>query len=81
MDQLELGYKAVDDVTPSLKELVDELSIFPNIKSDSELIQTLKKWLEKMKGMQASDELDDDDLRQIKHDINQSFDNFKNVLN
>ena len=51
LDQFELDFKSVDEVTPSLKELVGELSNFPNLSPSDELIVRLNKWLDKMKNM------------------------------
>lgn len=80
MDKLRLGIKAMDELHPELRDLVDtmnRLSMIPEIFDGKTKV---KSWLETLNSMQASDELSDDQVRQFLFDLESSYSSFNNLL-
>jgi len=82
LDTLNLGQRAVDEVQPPVSDLMEALTRVPGYDMDQSNNAALKieEWLGKLNRMRASDEMTDDDIRQITHDINASYESFRRFL-
>jgi len=76
-DALDLNEVAVDQLFPLLKELVDS---FKKSKAQFEGKENCIKWLETLTKMRASDTLNEDQVRQLKMDLETAYGNFYKSL-
>jgi len=65
MDALKLGQKAVDEVQPVIADLVSTLNRCDKVADDFVGLEKARSWLVTLNGMRASDELVDDQIRQL----------------
>lgn len=80
MDKLRLGIKAMDELHPELRDLVDTMNRLSIIPENFEGKEKVKNWLETLNSMQASDELSDDQVRQFLFDLESAYSAFNNLL-
>jgi ESCRT-I complex subunit VPS28 len=80
MDKLRLGIKAMDELHPELRDLVDTMNRLSIIPESFEGKVKVKTWLETLNSMQASDELSDDQVRQFLFDLESAYSAFNNLL-
>lgn len=80
MDKLRLGIKAMDELHPELRDLVDTMNRLSMIPENFEGKDKVKNWLETLNSMQASDELTDDQVRQFLFDLESAYSAFNNLL-
>lgn len=80
MDKLRLEIKAMDDLHPDLRELVDTMSRLSLIPEDFEGKEKVSGWLATLNSMQASDELSETQVRQLLFDLETSYAAFNNLL-
>jgi ESCRT-I complex subunit VPS28 len=80
MDKLRLGIKAMDELHPELRDLVDTMNRLSIIPENFEGKVKVKTWLETLNSMQASDELSDDQVRQFLFDLESAYSAFNNLL-
>ena len=79
MDALRLDQRAVDEVQPAISDLVKTLNKCESITPGFDKSK-LSDWLVKLNGMRASEELSDDEVRQLLMDLDSSYANFKSAL-
>eukprot|EP00002_Diphylleia_rotans_P029514 TRINITY_DN6015_c0_g1_i1.p1 TRINITY_DN6015_c0_g1~~TRINITY_DN6015_c0_g1_i1.p1 ORF type:complete len:213 (-),score=49.04 TRINITY_DN6015_c0_g1_i1:159-797(-) len=80
MDSLKLGMKAVDQIFPLLKELMECLNSLSNLPQTYDGKEVVKKWLGIMNKMRASDELAEDQVRQLMFDLENAYNGFHRAL-
>ncbi len=80
VDSLKLELVHVDDIIPLLRELSESLSSIPSISADSEVKQTVARWLTKLGQMRASDKLESDDTRQMSLDLDTAYSSFHKAV-
>lgn len=80
MDKLRLGIKAMDELHPELRDLVDTMNRLSMIPENFDGKTKVKSWLESLNSMQASDELSEDQVRQFLFDLESSYSAFNNLL-
>lgn len=80
MDKLRLGIKAMDELHPELRDLVDTMNRLSIIPDNFEGKDKVKTWLETLNSMQASDELSEDQVRQFLFDLESAYSAFNNLL-
>lgn len=80
MDKLRLGIKAMDELHPELRDLVDTMNRLSIIPENFEGKVKVRTWLETLNSMQASDELSDDQVRQFLFDLESAYSAFNNLL-
>lgn len=79
-DRLRMGQKSMDDLLPDLRELHEtilRLTILPPTYEGSKRVKT---WIDKMSTMNASDQLDDDQARQMTYEMDTSLNEFNKIL-
>lgn len=80
MDKLRLEIRAMDDLHPELRDLVDTMNRLSILPSDFEGKQKVSQWLDTLNSMQASDELSEAQVRQLLFDLESSYAAFNKVL-
>lgn len=80
MDALKLSMFAVDQLFPALKDILDGLSRLHSLPSDHEVYGKVRHWVTTLNSMKASDELNDDQARQLSFDLDQAYSSFKRFI-
>ena len=80
MDAVKLEQKAVDELQPLLSDLMDSLTRLPETPNNFEPNRKVQQWLQKLNAMRAFDEIDDEDARQLYHDLDSAYSEFTRYL-
>lgn len=80
MDKLRLEIKAMDELNPELRDLVDTMDRLSIIPENFEGKEKVKSWLNTLNSMQAADELSESQVRQLLFDLESAFSAFNNLL-
>lgn len=80
MDKLRLEIKAMDELHPELRDLVDTMNRLSLIPSGFEGKEKVTNWLNTLNAMQASDELSETQVRQMLFDLESAYAAFSNLL-
>jgi len=80
MDAVKLELRAVDELHPLLSDLMDALTRLPGIPSQFEPNDKVEHWLQKLNNLRAVDEIDEDDARQLSHDLDSAYAEFTRYL-
>ena len=77
VDALKMGQVSADALHPIITDIVTTVSqLYPNL---PELLP-IQDWLRKINAMKAADELDDDQRRQLSHDVERTYGAFSREL-
>lgn len=79
-DRLKLGMKSMDELLPDLRELHETMLRLTILPPNFEASIRVKNWIDKMSPMNASDELDEGQVRQILFDMDTSLNEFNKFL-
>lgn len=80
MDKVRLDLRAMDQLQPDLRDLkdtMDRLSILPG---DFEGKEKVQGWVNTFSSMSASEELTDEQARQLTHDLEVAYNAFNRLL-
>lgn len=80
MDAVKLEQRAVDELQPLLSDLMDSMTRLPETPNDFEPNRKVRKWLQKLNAMRAVDQIDEDDARQLYHDLDSAYAEFTRYL-
>jgi len=80
MDRLRLELKAVDQLHPDLRDLVDSMNRLTILPSDFDGKEKIVEWLQTLDNMSASDELSESQVRQLVFDLEASYNAFNKIL-
>ncbi|OQR90749.1 vacuolar protein sorting-associated protein 28 [Achlya hypogyna] len=80
-DYLKLNVRAVDEIQPLLSECMASLTKVHGLPPTFEGRLKLEQWLRVLNAMRASDELDDDQIRQMSFDLERAYTGFMAFLN
>mmetsp|Transcript_12250 Transcript_12250/g.15994 ORF Transcript_12250/g.15994 Transcript_12250/m.15994 type:complete len:233 (-) Transcript_12250:55-753(-) len=82
LDSLQLGQRAVDELQPPMSDLMDALTRVPGFNMDQKnnASEKIEQWLSRLNDMRAAEELSEDQIRQMLHDINASYEAFRRFL-
>ncbi|KAJ1833537.1 Vacuolar protein-sorting-associated protein 28, partial [Coemansia sp. RSA 2706] len=80
MDALSMEMRSVDKLHPLLTDLLQSINAVPFIPADFKWKPTFRDWLIQLNQMKASDELDDGQARQLMFEVEQAYNEFKNML-
>lgn len=80
MDSLKLNMVAVDQVHPLLLDLLSSLNRVPLLPPDFEGKVKARDWIARLNKMGASDELNEQQCRQLLFDLDSSYNAFINAL-
>lgn len=77
LDALKLSFRAKDQLHPLLSEVIQAVNkVAPDFEDRGKIVQ----WLIRLNQMKATDELDDDQARELELDMNQAYQGFKSIL-
>ncbi len=80
MDRCRLEIRAMDELYPDVKELYEIMSRMSSLPTNFEGMTKVKKWLDELTSMQASDELSEDQARQMLFDLESAYNDFNRFL-
>ncbi|XP_065175654.1 vacuolar protein sorting-associated protein 28 homolog [Sycon ciliatum] len=80
MDKLRLEIRAMDEIHPDTNELYDALTRLSTLPPDYDGKVKVKTWLDRLGAMSASDELTDEQVRQMLFDLESGYHGFIRVL-
>ncbi|KAG2221564.1 hypothetical protein INT45_002578 [Circinella minor] len=80
MDTLRLNRHAVDELHPILADLIQSLNNVPGLPADFEGRSKVRQWLITLNAMKASDEITDEQARQMLFEMEQSHTEFYRLL-
>lgn len=80
MDKVRLEMKAMDMLQPDLRDLLDTMNRLSLVPSDFEGKEKVHSWIDTFANMSASDELTDEQARQLTHDLEVSYNAFNRLL-
>ncbi|XP_074842569.1 vacuolar protein sorting-associated protein 28 homolog [Carettochelys insculpta] len=80
MDKLRLEIRAMDEIQPDLRQLMETMNRMSHLPPDFEGRQKVNQCLQMLSGMSASDELDDSQVRQMLFDLESAYNAFNRFL-
>jgi ESCRT-I complex subunit VPS28 len=80
MDALRLSRYAVDELHPILADLIQSINNVPTLPADFEGKQKVRQWLITLHAMKASDEITEEQARQMLFEMEQSHNEFYRLL-
>lgn len=80
MDKLRLQIRAMDEIHPDLRDLMDTMNSLSALPEDFEGKIKVNGWYETLSSMKASDELTDEQVRQMLFDLEQAYNAFNRSL-
>uniref|UniRef100_A0A5S6QMT2 Vacuolar protein sorting-associated protein 28 homolog n=1 Tax=Trichuris muris TaxID=70415 RepID=A0A5S6QMT2_TRIMR len=80
MDKLKLEIRAVDELHPDLRDLVDTMSRMSSLPASFEGKAKVQQWLDTLDSMRAAEELDSDQARQMVFDVEFAYNAFNKFL-
>ncbi|CAI5718349.1 unnamed protein product [Peronospora destructor] len=81
MDVLKLNIRAVDEIQPLLSEMMSSLTMVSGLPPDFSGRNKIEGWLYTMNAMRASEELDEEQARQLSFDLERAYSSFMAFLN
>lgn len=80
MDTLRLNRYAVDELHPILADLIQSLNNMPGLPADFEGKAKVRQWLITLHSMKASDEITEEQARQMLFEMEQSHTEFYRLI-
>lgn len=80
MDRCRLEIRAMDELYPDVKDLYEIMTRMSSLPASFEGMIKVKKWLDVLNAMQASDELSEDQARQMLFDLESAYNDFNRFL-
>ncbi|KAJ2720687.1 Vacuolar protein-sorting-associated protein 28 [Coemansia sp. Benny D115] len=80
MDALNMNMTSVDKLHPLLTDLLQSVNAAAFLPADFKWKASFRDWLIRLNKMKASDELDEDQVRQLLFEVEQAYGEFKNIL-
>lgn len=80
MDKLRLDIRAMEELHPELRDLVDTMNRLSMIPTDFEGKERVNNWLNTLNAMQVSDELSEAQAKQMTFDLESAYGAFNNLL-
>ena len=72
-DILEIDIKEVDQIFPAINEIEKALLNYPNLPPNNEGLVKVSHWVNILKTKNASDQLSDEEIRQLKLDLDSGY--------
>ena len=80
IDVLSLGITAVDEIAPPVRDLNQALQGYPNLPASYTGLQTVTKWVNIFAAKKATDNLSEEEIRQLKFDLEGAYQQFSDVV-
>ena len=71
---------SVDEIHPTLSDLLSSLMMFKTVDNGSQAVLRIQKWDNKIKGLEASYQLTEEEARDFRYDVARSYDEIKKQL-
>ena len=75
-DILSINIDSVDEIAPAIRDIQQALSQYPNLPAQYEGLALMEKWCGILNQKKASDSLSEEEIRQLKFDIDLSLNSF-----
>lgn len=72
-DALQMGHKTKEELWPLARAIVSVLGRIPALPADFHVVATLKRWMQTLHAMSLDDDLDDDQVRQLRLDVDTCY--------
>lgn len=70
----------MEEIVPPVRDLHTALLNYPQLPADYKGLELVSKWVSILGTKKAVDTLSDDEVRQLKFDLEQGFQNFNDVV-
>ncbi|KAL0224443.1 hypothetical protein P9112_003833 [Eukaryota sp. TZLM1-RC] len=80
MDCVQMNMLGVDQLHPYLRDLLSHLDSHAHLPTDFVSKELVRKWLKKFSEVGVSHQLSEDEGKQLHHDLDNSYDEFKKSL-
>uniref|UniRef100_A0A8R1HSZ1 Vacuolar protein sorting-associated protein 28 homolog n=2 Tax=Caenorhabditis japonica TaxID=281687 RepID=A0A8R1HSZ1_CAEJA len=80
LDALRLNQRAVDYLYPTLDDLYNAINTTSRVPIDAAVSSKVQKWHDRLSTMAASDEISDDEARQMTFDVESAYHAFNKAL-
>jgi len=80
MDKVRLDLRAMDQLQPDLRDLMETMNRLSLLPGDFEGKAKVQKWVDMFSTMSASEELTEEQARQLTHDLEVSYNAFNRIL-
>ncbi len=77
---MSLNLNSCDQVFPAIKDIKMALGNYPNLPSNYTGTAIIDKWANVFEGKKASDELEEEEIRQLKFDLENVMNEFNEVV-
>ena len=75
-----MGIVSVDELLPGLRMVQSAVQNYPNLPQSYTGLAQIGNWVNKMSGMRATDDLSEEDARQLKFELESAMQSFEEVL-
>jgi len=79
-DMLEMNMTAIDYLVPTLRTCYTALKKYPSFPSDFDGVVKMEKWYNKISELKVTDQLNENDIKQLKFDISDVYDKFSLII-
>lgn len=80
MDKVRLDLRAMDQLQPDIRDLLETMNRLSILPSNFEGKEQVQGWVDTFSKMSASDELTEEQARQLTHDLEASYNAFNRLL-
>ena len=80
-DLLEMGMTSIEYIAPSIRECYLSIQKYPDYNENFDGIKIMQGWNNKLFAMKATDELSEEDIKQLKFDLGNVFEDFSRIVN
>ncbi|CDW90936.1 vacuolar protein sorting-associated protein 28 homolog [Stylonychia lemnae] len=80
LDIVSMGIQSVDQLTPYIRDIQTALGNYPNLPPQFGGTSIIKKWIDTLSTKQATDDLNENEIRQLKFDIDSVMNQFNDLL-
>ena len=78
LDAIRLGMATKDSLHPLLADVIQSVNVVTDVEFENK--DKIVKWLITLNQMRVSDELSEEDVRELQFDIEQAYNGFKSTL-
>lgn len=80
IDVLALGMTSIDEVAPGVKDVQQALQAYPNMPVSYTGLAALTKWTNILDQKKATDNLTENEVRELKYDLEQALQQFNDIV-
>lgn len=79
-DVLALGMTSIDQVAPGVRDVQQALQNYPNMPASYTGLKSLTKWVQVLEQKKATDNLNENEMRELKYDLEQALQQFNDIV-